>query len=412
MKRLVVVVSLIALGLSNSNKVSAQGQDTVSIMYYNLLNYPLKAQERADTLKKIIQYVLPDMFVVNELTSQAGANYILSSSMNQNGITHYQQANFVNGPDTDNLLFYNSDKIGLKSQKQIPTSLRDISEYVVYYKSPSLATTNDTIFFHVYSCHLKASSGASNETQRYNEAVTLKNYLSTQNGLINVMVGGDFNMYTSSEPAYGQITNGTWFKLYDPINQEGSWNANITFKNIHTQSTRGSEIINGGSTGGLDDRFDIIFVSNDMQTGGNRARYVANSYKAIGQDGLHFNSSLVSAPSNGQVPDEVALALRNMSDHLPVYMEFEVGGDVGVKENELVNKYTFDSYSHELNLYLENVEKEVIITVYDLTGKIVECFSEYNTNHIDKRLSFLKTGIYLVGLSNGVETNAIKIVAL
>ena len=36
-------------------------------MYYDLLNLPSTSPERADTLKKIVQHVLPDTFLVNEL---------------------------------------------------------------------------------------------------------------------------------------------------------------------------------------------------------------------------------------------------------------------------------------------------------------------------------------------------------
>ena len=132
--------------------------DTLKVLSYNLLNFPNVAPARIDTLKGILQNAKPDILMVCELTSSAGADDILFNALNVGGETSYAMANYVGGPDTENMLFYNSDKLGLKEQNEIPTALRDINEYVLYYKSDDLATTTDTTFFYVYVCHLKAVS--------------------------------------------------------------------------------------------------------------------------------------------------------------------------------------------------------------------------------------------------------------
>ena len=105
-------------------------QETLKVMYYNLLTFPQTQPDRIDTLKKITNYAQPDVFVVNELNSFSGGVQILNTVLNHSGIQYYSSALFYDGPDTDNLLFYNSNKLGLISQFQIPTSLRDISEYL------------------------------------------------------------------------------------------------------------------------------------------------------------------------------------------------------------------------------------------------------------------------------------------
>ena len=120
-------------------------------MYYNLLTFPQTQPDRIDTLKKITNYVQPDVFVVNELNSFSGGVQILNTALNHSGTQYYSSALFYDGPDTDNLLFYNSNKLGLISQFQIPTSLRDISEYVLYYKDPSLSAVSDTTYLYFYS---------------------------------------------------------------------------------------------------------------------------------------------------------------------------------------------------------------------------------------------------------------------
>ena len=107
-------------------------QDTVKITFYNLLNFPAAQQDRIDTLKKVLDYIQPDIFVVNELTSFNGAGLIKNNALNVGGVNRFSSAVFYDGPDTDNMLFYDHDKLTLYSQHQIVTTLRDISEYVLY----------------------------------------------------------------------------------------------------------------------------------------------------------------------------------------------------------------------------------------------------------------------------------------
>ena len=90
-------------------------QDTVKITYYNLLNFPAVQQDRIDTLKKILDYIQPDIFVVNELTSFNGAGLIKNNALNVNGVNRFSSAVFYDGPDTDNMIFYDHDKFTLYS---------------------------------------------------------------------------------------------------------------------------------------------------------------------------------------------------------------------------------------------------------------------------------------------------------
>jgi hypothetical protein len=76
-------------------------------------------------------------------------------------------------------------------------------------------------------------------------------------------VAGDLNIYDSYEPAYQLMMSAGDAKLYDPISQPGNWHNNVSFAAIHTQSTR-TEAFGGGATGGLDDRFDQILVTDDL----------------------------------------------------------------------------------------------------------------------------------------------------
>ena len=80
--------------------------------------------------------------------------------------------------------------------------------------------------------------------------------------------------------------------LVDPI---GPW---VRDDNSHvlkfTQSTR-TDQIDGGSTGGLDDRFDFILFSEQFTSTNPNLKLLDQSYKVVGNDGKHFNRSIVKA---------------------------------------------------------------------------------------------------------------------
>src|SRR5688572_8734966 len=84
--------------------ISAQSTDTITVMVYNLLNFPngrndcgtnIVVPARWDTLVKIIDYVRPDILMVCELQSAVGADSILNKALNTHGRSGYQRAIFV-----------------------------------------------------------------------------------------------------------------------------------------------------------------------------------------------------------------------------------------------------------------------------------------------------------------------------
>lgn len=398
--------SLFFLIILSFSSLNFKAQDTISIMYYNLLNFPETTANRVDTLKKIIQYTQPDVLVVNELQTLFGANLILTSALNTGGVTTYAKALFYDGPDTDNMIFYNTQKLGLSKQYQIVTQLRDISEYKMFYKSQDLATSNDTTFIWFYSAHLKAGSTQADADQRGAEAQTFKNYLTNNFRSGNMVLGGDFNFYTSSETGCQTImfTGNQTFR--DPINRLGAWNNNANYKDVHTQSTRTSAGYAGGSTGGLDDRFDIIFLNDNIINAVSKVSYVPNSYKAIGQDHNRFNGN-VNDGINTAVPAHIANALFYMSDHLPVYLKLALDHLVGVQErNELISNYSYNHASNLLTIYLKQEIQKGTISIVDISGRQVYA-NTINTNQVEVNLPFLNTGIYIVSLvsENGFQSS-------
>jgi hypothetical protein len=305
------------------------------------------------------------------------------------------------------MLYYKTNKLKLKSQKQIATVLRDISQYLVY----KVVATNDTAFIYLHMSHLKANNLPSDEAQRQVEVSAFCTDIASIPQSANIIFAGDMNLKSSTEAAYVTLTSSSCSHLFsDPINQPGLWNNNTAFSKIFTQSTRSSSNPGccGGSTGGLDDRFDLMMLSSSISNGSNKVTYLPGSYKAFGNDNQHMNLSLLDAPTNTVVPVNIVQSLFNMSDHLPVTMKLVLHPSVnGIKENQL-NKADFkiwgvnESGGSFIGIST-HFEGSYDIKVIDLTGKeIVEKKLDLKAGYqtLDIRKFNLMNGLYHVSLSN------------
>ena len=59
---------------------NAFAQTSIKVLSYNVLNYPQgEIPNREDTLALILDYVQPDLFLIQELKSEAGYNTIYNS---------------------------------------------------------------------------------------------------------------------------------------------------------------------------------------------------------------------------------------------------------------------------------------------------------------------------------------------
>jgi endonuclease/exonuclease/phosphatase family metal-dependent hydrolase len=301
----IIFTAFIFLSVSNS-----QIQHT--IMSYNLLNYPGNdSGTRNPYFRTTIANIVPDILVVQEMTSQAGVNGFLNNVLNVVS-SGYAAGAFIDGYDTDNAIFYKTSAFTFLTNSPIPTSLRDINEFVLREN-----LTGDTL--RIYSVHLKASEGSDNEQQRLAEVTVLRNITDDLPLNSDFIVVGDFNIYNSNESAYQKLKNQSSPGYFiDIFNMTGSWN-NSNYAAYHTQSPR-VRAFGGGSNGGMDDRFDLLLMSPSlMNTGG--ITYVQDTYISYGNDGLHYNDS-INAPPNLAVGQIIADALHYSSDHLPILAKF------------------------------------------------------------------------------------------
>lgn len=371
-------------------------QDTIKVMWYNILNYPEINSARISYLQTILQYEKPDIFVVCEITSPAGASTILNTALNV-GTTNYAMVNYTDGPDDENMLFYNTAKIGFKDQNEIQASPRQFNEYILYYKDPSLNAASDTAYLYFYAAHLKAGNTSSDASERASAASVLKSYLNTRSFAENTVLGGDMNIYGASESAYTIFTGEVQANLFDPIGA-GEYHSNPSFAIHHTQSTR-VVAIDGGSTGGMDDRFDMMLFSDDIRYGSNGVQFLNGSYRAVGQDGQHYNLAL-NEPANTSVPANVLNALYYMSDHLPITMKLLAGGGVGLNEVpiEMPELKVFPNPASDELMYEMKGSEELTAELIDMFGRVV--MERTGTGLQSLKVGQLDRGCYVLRISH------------
>ena len=304
---------IIFLGVLNAS--------TARILTYNLLNYE-DENNREDDYVMILDLVEPDLIIAQEIIGQTGYAHFQSDVLDVLEPNLWSSAPFTNqSAQQDIALYYKNDIFTFIGTSVVYTAqssgTRDVIEWVMLHNLSGIE-------FNVYGVHLKASSGSSNANQRLQETTILRNHL---NNLAPnfFIVGGDFNIYSnnsSSEPAFDMLTSSSDDndgQMFDPVNRIGHWHNNSSYSDVHTQSPRTSSF-GGGANGGMDDRFDWLFVSQSILDQDSPMQYVEGTYWAVGNDGNHFNDA-INDGNNNSVSEEIADALHDASDHLPVYMD-------------------------------------------------------------------------------------------
>ncbi|WP_179008366.1 endonuclease/exonuclease/phosphatase family protein [Winogradskyella forsetii] len=400
-------------------------QETVKVMFYNLLNYPLEdaVPNRIDDLSFILNDYQPDLFLVCELNNISGAIDVLNTAKSvissnfemATYVSNTSDDNFGDQNDLQNLLYYNSSKFTLEEEIIVPTYLRDFNVYRVQLNT--INQISDPIEIYIIIGHLKASSGTSNAQKRFEMIQDLETYLDTLPTNTNVLFGGDLNVYTNSEDAFQTlISSSNSITFVDPANRVGSWHNNPNYVDVFTQSTRTQNGF-GGSTGGFDDRFDFILTSENMTSASN-VTYVPNSYKVYGNNGLAscWNKSINSSDcetTDSQFSYELRNALHNFSDHLPVTVSLETDAtflsieDVDplyvmhlettvIHQNLTLNIDHFDLYNERLN-------------IYNNLGQNVKTFQLNSDHKQDFNVSDLNNGLYYLNVSNTLS-NPIKFI--
>jgi len=402
------------------------GQTRIKAMTFNLMHYPGTLYyddatntfvDRTPVLKGILDTFQPDLLMVCELESSVGSDLILQNAL-QTTDNRYNRANFItnqssNDDSLQQLVFYNSQKLTLTFQDIINTYIRDINHYSFQLN------TGNTVYLEVFVAHLKSSTGSDNETKRLQMVQQFTNYLANLPTDRYVIFAGDFNLYNSSEIAYQEILDPTNpIVLVDPINSPGNWSNNSSYAAIHTQSplTTNSQFQGAGGswdgvTGGMDDRFDFMMVSQNM-INGIGLKYVTDTYKAYGNNGNCFNLSINNPDCSGTYSQDLRNLIFNMSDHIPVVMELETPYSLNV------NEFTSSSFVYFTSSNIENKQIELSVsenllnteyTIFNQLGQNVET-SRFNQTNQNIDISTFSAGVYYLKIANTVHITPLKFI--
>lgn len=397
--------------------ISAKAQQQATVMCYNVLNFPTgNIEGREDTLRNIVNYVQPDLFLIQELKNDSGLQLILNESFADLS-ANYAASTFVpqqsNGSSDFKLqqaLIYNSDLFGLADEGVLQTQVRDLNKFRLYYKNPNLENGADTAFFYVFVVHFKSSQGNANVQARLSMVQTLTFHQQYLPSNASMIVAGDFNMYTSEEPGYQELLDpSNRIKLVDPIDTPGNWtSSSFQPKSVLTQSTRSSSIFGDGAGGGIDDRFDFVLLSDDMFQPWNTIVYEPDSYYAMGNTGDCYNQSITDC-SGGEWPDDILQSLYYMSDHLPVVLKLNLG----------VGSVSANSIAQQPQLQLKNqmleanwpTNESVLVSVKDVLGRNlfqqkIEFSSGLNQYHLP--IDLFASGVLLFQVQSAKHQATLK----
>jgi hypothetical protein len=280
----------------------------------------------------------------------------------------------------------------------------------------------------VFVTHLKASTGLTNRQRRLSSINSFVDELDDLDSNSYVIFAGDFNFYTSNEEGYQALIDpNNSIVMIDPIDRPAApfpndsnvsdpfeeypsssiyfWR-NSTYADIHTQSTRTTNsglIDNSGSTGGMDDRFDFIMLSENF-TSSSDLYYVNGSYESIGNNGNCYNSFINSTNCTGTYSQNLRDALIEFSDHTPVVMEIETPENVlsteeyapaiGILNSNVVS--TTLTVSMNVNTTIERLQ------VYNANGQLIKTIDLKNQteNTVNIDVENLSQGIYYLSAQN------------
>ena len=404
---------------------TTKAQDTLTVMQYNLLEYGNynsgfascfetnnNTQLKDECIRTILNHVRPDILTVNEFgATDVLQNSFLHHNLNINGADYWQSDNRINYANSNiiNHIFFDSRKMGLKRHVALRTDPRDTDVYELYMKTPGLAA-GDTVKLVCVVTHLKA--GQNYEGSRRACLQIAMDYINHNYPTDNVLIMGDFNMYSANESGYRLLTqtySNPDVRFIDPLATSGgvgAWSENGQFAPFHTQATLNWTNNDCRSGGGLDDRFDFILMADEIAFGYKGLRYVSNSFKAVGNDGRHFNQS-IDQNGNNAVPPAVLNALVDASDHLPVTMKIAVNAHLSLAENaDMIFQACLapnPATASTTVAFSNPSESQIQFELYSLVGQRMMSHSmrfDAGLQQFELPLQGVTPGFYLLRLSN------------
>lgn len=315
----------------------AQPAHAVRVMVYNTLRYPGLniTVPRLLAFHAIVTDAAPDMIIAVEMINGGSALRFGLDVLDAIEPGQWAFAPFSDLGGLSVVVFYKTavfDDLG--GAINITGDPRHTRRW--HFRLDGYAS-NDASFFPL-GMHLKAGNTSSDQSRR---ATTTTNIRVSSNAFFSPtdrwFYCGDLNLKTSAELAYADLTesqgdnDGQSIDVHNPNLFLQSWTNNSVFAFIHTQSTRAGSLGDGGASGGMDDQFDFILMSDQlMQTTG--LSFIPGTYRVYGQDALHFNNDVNAAPTNADVGQALADDLQIASDHLPLLIDLQVPAKVSADQ--------------------------------------------------------------------------------
>ncbi len=426
MRKILLVLAILAIGKFSFS------QDTLKIMQYNLLYYGLYTSfctednnnlaTKTEYLRKLINYVNPDIFGVNEINADADVqDYLLNNVFILNGHPDFARSVTVgNSGYLTTQIYYNRAKLVERGVILVDAYPRPIVIHKFYMNTRSLRN-GDTVWLYIAVAHLKAGNTQDDADARAQATQYYMNKIRSM-GPNNYIIMGDFNLYNSNEGAYQNLVNPSdaTYKFHDP-GPAGYWSNNSDFAAYHTQSTNyyGDDCRVGG---GLDDRFDFILYSTPLTDNSLDLKVLPETFKVIGNDGNHFNSS-VDYGGNSSVPDSILTVLKNNSDHLPITIKFVCSKTLSqvssisqpISAFEIVNTAATNQVNFKINVNKLLKNRTVTYQIISSNGQVVKSA----TLHLDPNIikysipvSDLPQGLYILRIIDKTNFYSQKFIKL
>lgn len=192
---------------------------------------------------------------------------------------------------------------------------------------------DETSDFYLFGSHFKASTGSTNEQRRNVEATEIRVSADSLGEGASILYTGDFNLYSSSEPAYQTLLGSGPGQAMDPLNPNNNtqnWDNNSYYASFHTQSPCTSSTGNCGVGSGMDSRFDFQLMSSEVLDGEGFS-LISGSYQAFGNNGSTYNTNINSSANTVSFPgvtsfskSQVLSALQRATDHIPVVADYQL----------------------------------------------------------------------------------------
>ncbi len=288
----------------------------------------------------------PDVICLQEMTSLGAVNAMVDALNNAPGSPgDWARAPYYSSGSLSTALVYRTSRLTLVAHTLVAAGgpFPNHPRNIVRYDMAPAGYPEPESLISIYPIHFKAFHGDPNDDiRRFNESVNLSADIAALPAGRHAIVGADFNLQRSSDPAYIQMVGDPYNTgvLRDPINRGGDWNNNIVYRNIHTQDPNNSS--------GMDDRFDQVLLSPSL-VDAQGMDYIGDyprpwdlrffedanhSYRAWGNDGSSFNGFLNIA-TNAMVGPVIAQAIVDMAldgGHIPVFLDLAMPGRLGIDQ--------------------------------------------------------------------------------